>query len=256
GVLSEPVLLSVTRVIDLLDVVFAIGKEAAEEQIRVRVIGVHGAGGVGPEIISTCNVVCGIDADVARHSFKVKADLHVVSAFDPSEVAADGLQLVGAVKRPAAVEAIAGGARNALARGLGAEAGRKTETDVGPEVEIVGGKNPRQRDRITIGILEREETVLVQSHVGRMVRLVAAIDAPTGLADQIGVEGVNQGCNDARRWNVIAMMELPPAISGRAENLAVAVVASVFLQQPDVGRGLGVDGIVHAKDLVRARPGE
>src|SRR5205823_4285471 len=120
----------------------------------------------------------------------------------------------------------------------------------------VGGKNPGERYRITIWTLGGEDPVRVQSQVGRMVRLVAAIDAPTGLADQIGVEGVNQGRNDARRWNVIAMRELAPAISGSAENLAVTVVASVFLQQPDVGRGLGVDGIVHAKDLVRARPGE
>src|SRR6059058_4490383 len=37
-------------------------------------------------------------------------------------------------------------------------------------------------------------------------------------------------------------------------SLSLGLKPSCFLA--DVGRGLGVDGIVHAKDLVRARPGE
>src|SRR5207302_8604723 len=52
------------------------------------------------------------------------------------------------------------------------------------------------------------------------------------------------------------MRKLPPAIPGRAEDLAITVVACVILQQSHVGGGLGVNGIVHAEDLVGPRPGE
>src|SRR5437588_11304521 len=52
------------------------------------------------------------------------------------------------------------------------------------------------------------------------------------------------------------MRKLPPAIPGSAEDLAITVVAGVILQQSHVGGGLGVNGIVQAKDLVGPRPGE
>src|SRR2546425_1218835 len=49
------------------------------------------------------------------------------------------------------------------------------------------------------------------------------------------------------------MRELPPAVAQGAENLSVAVVAGVILEQPDIGRRLGTDGIIDPQDAVVPR---
>ena len=99
-----------------------IGNKAAEEQIRKRVIGVHGTRGVRPKVIGACKIKGGIDADVAGHPFEIEAELQVVPTLDPGEIAGNGLELVGSVEGPAAVETVAGSVRNALPLGFGAEA--------------------------------------------------------------------------------------------------------------------------------------
>ena len=77
---------------------------------------------------------------------------------------------------------------------------------------------------------------------------MTTIDAPTGFADQVRTEGVNQRGHDARRRDVIAVGELAPAVPEGAENLAIAIVTGVFLEQADVGRSLRADGVVDTKD--------
>src|SRR5207302_3091521 len=123
--------------------VFPIREEAARQQIRVRIACVHGTGGIGAEVVRARDVVSGIDADIAGHLLEIKAELDVMSALDPGEVGADGLELIRAIERPTAVEPVLRRVRDGLAGGLSTETVRESEVDVRSQVQIIGREDAR-----------------------------------------------------------------------------------------------------------------
>ncbi len=109
GVLHEPLVLVVTRVVDLLHIVLAVRLNAAEQQIRNRIAGVEGIAGIGSKIVSALRVVDRVHAHVAGLVLQIESHLDLVAAFDPSEVGGVVGLKISPIERPAVVEAIRGG---------------------------------------------------------------------------------------------------------------------------------------------------
>src|ERR1041384_725507 len=79
------------------------------------------------------------------------------------------------------------------------------------------------------------------------------VDADGSFVDQVRPERMNVSHGRTRRRNVIAVRELAPPVTQRAENGAVARLILIILQQADEHRVLRRDVVVHAQDLIFAR---
>ena len=71
---------------------------------------------------------------------------------------------------------------------------------------------------------------------------------------RVGLNGVDQGAQGARRLHVIAVRELAPGAARRSHRGVVAVLRLVVLQQAGVGHHFRREVVVDPEDLVVQRP--